>query len=691
MLAVLTELAKHQGETLSKEHLILAVWGTIHTSDMVLSRAISDLRKVFGDSAKKQIYIKTMIKQGYRLIQPVSWQQEFDGSQLVSQPEETAKPDISATRNNKGIFNILAFTAVALMVLVFGYWFFAGNATNSVNENDLEPNLTYITANNDNEYNLRFSRDGTYLAYTFSSDEQPGSKIRLRSLIDNTLTTLDTLPNNLTKSKYPTFDVAPTFSPDGNEVAYKHLTKEGCYIHIFNLSNAQTRELSECPFSKTDSLDWSPDGENLIITVFNYIEKIEGLALINLKSGKIKALSAPEHSASGYLWSRFSPNASTIALVYVQPNSNLWTISLLDIKSGKLTPLLELGNEVSQVVWNESGDSLYYLLTNSNDAGIWKINLSTKFNQLIAKNNAISLDFDHVTKQFAYVESEESFSIWQSTLNKDGDVISQPMLKELPQTNYPSLSKNNKQLAFISTTSGIDSLWLRDLSEKNSALIFQGNNKEKLSEPRWSPDGNKVLVSALSKGASRIIQFDLELGSSSQIQSENNVKMGKWSHDGSMMYWYEEIDQQWHVMEKNLANNQIRILMSEAIFRFDILDKHNLHYQKIGTIKVHSRLLANASSTTSKDKLLLPLENYYSWDAHLNTIYYSSTSKEKNVQMLFKMDLSTGLSESLYPIDAMMTASGRNLSVSNDGSTAYYTRLDKYKTDIVLMKQKGKY
>ena len=86
-------------------------------------------------------------------------------------------------------------------------------------------------------------------------------------------------------------------------------------------------------------------------------------------------------------------------------------------------------------------------------------------------------------------------------------------------------------------------------------------------------------------------------------------------------------------MEKNLANNQIRILMSEAIFRFDILDKHNLHYQKIGTIKVHSRLLANASSTTSKDKLLLPLENYYSWDAHLNTIYYSSTSKEKNVQM----------------------------------------------------------
>ena len=74
MLLVLTELAKHQGETLSKEHLIIAIWGSINTSDMVLSRAISDLRKVFSDSAKQQNYIETVTKQGYRLKQPVIWQ-----------------------------------------------------------------------------------------------------------------------------------------------------------------------------------------------------------------------------------------------------------------------------------------------------------------------------------------------------------------------------------------------------------------------------------------------------------------------------------------------------------------------------------------------------------------------------------------------------------------------------------------
>ena len=53
--------------------------------------------------------------------------------------------------------------------------------------------------------------------------------------------------------------------------------------------------------------------------------------------------------------------------------------------------------------------------------------------------------------------------------------------------------------------------------------------------------------------------------------------------------------------------------------------------------------------------------------------------------MLFKKDLSSGVSEELYPANSMLTLSGRHLSVTKDGNVAYYTRLDKAHTDIVLM------
>ena len=153
------------------------------------------------------------------------------------------------------------------------------------------------------------------------------------------------------------------------------------------------------------------------------------------------------------------------------------------------------------------------------------------------------------------------------------------------------------------------------------------------------------------------------------------------------MYWYEEIDDVWHVMEKNLSTAQQRIILSHPIAQFDIIDGNNLHYQKIGTRKVHTRLLDHLTSTKPKDKMLLPTVNTFTWDAHLGVIYYAADSSVKKLKMLFKMDLSSGLVEELYPIEVMDTEESRTLSVSDDGRTAYYTKLDKYRTDVVVMTQ----
>ena len=764
MLSVLTELANHQGKTLSKEHLILAVWGSLHTSDMVLSRAISDLRKVFGDSARKQDYIETVTKQGYRLKQAVSWQQTSTNSKADFTPgadgifgantsqqqhlapvlkqsfdatlppecvtKHTAETGVdepgvakagvaitpkSLVRDHKTKNKLLSFTALILilmlllLLLLFSDDIFLTNKVeNPAVAFDLDPKYTTLTNDENTERYIRFSPDGKSLAYVVNSEDKPGSEIHLHSLIDNNIVTVNALANSantatanrsakaVLQSKTPSYDAAPAFSPDGKAIAYKHFSKAGCFIHIFNFTTApeqeleqeqeQIRELAECPYSKTQALDWSPDGKYLVTTVFNHIKKIESLALIQSLSGKITTLPAPKHKASGYLWPRFSPDGNNIAVVYYRPNSNLWTLGLVDTGSGVFTEILASGKEISQVVWNESGDSLYYLIVRNSDAGIWQVNLTTKKSQLIVNANSSSLDFDEVTQQFAYIQREQKFSIWQSYQNKTGEVISAPLFKHLPQTNYPSLSADNKTLAFISTASGIDSLWIRALENNSNTLLFQSTKKEKLSAPRWSPDGKQLLISVLSKASSKMIQFDVELGNAELFPAQNNVKMGKWSSDGSKMYWYEEVDDIWQVIEKDLLSGQQSVILRQAVSRFEILDKNNLHYQKIGTVKVHSRQLANASSPQPTDKMLLSLKSSYTWDAHADVIYYLSYSRQNNAQMLFKMDLKTGNSEAIYAIDPMLTVNaGRHLSISKNASKAYYTRLDKYHTDIVLM------
>lgn len=73
IMDVLCLLAAHPGEVLSREAIIDGVWGHAFGADESLTRAISHLRKVFGDARNPAQVIETIPKRGYRLIAPVAF------------------------------------------------------------------------------------------------------------------------------------------------------------------------------------------------------------------------------------------------------------------------------------------------------------------------------------------------------------------------------------------------------------------------------------------------------------------------------------------------------------------------------------------------------------------------------------------------------------------------------------------
>jgi len=695
VLSLLIELAKHQGETLSKDHLIISVWGTVHTTDMVLSRAMSDLRKALGDSARTQEYIETVSKQGYRLKKSVSWQQTVVYSdenikQKVEDKTSQTNIDIAegSSSRNINVNLVLLFTIITLFCS--GIWLWYNQSKSGDEVTPLARQLTPLTKDQDNEAYVRFSKDGNYLIYSSRAKGQLGNSIKLHSLTENTSKSLNpSAATSATSGKLNeiSYDFTPVFSSDNEKVAYRHQTKTSCHIRIYTLASAKYRNVAECPFSKTNALDWSPDGKYLVTPMFNYIKKIEGLTLIDIKTGKSNPLLLPEHNASGYLWPRFSPDGKEIAVVYYRPSNNLWTLGKVSVATGAFTEVLSIGEEISQVVWNDSGNAFYYLVVRSANEGIWKFNFASQKSELITKTSSSSMDFSDKQQSFAYIERHSKFDIWRSFETPSGARKTEPLLSDLEQTDYPSLSPDNNKLAFISTSMGIDSLWLRLLDKNSNTLLLQSKPGEKLTEPTWSPDGKQLLINVSSANEHRISQFDIELGNVRQFQGNKNVKMGKWSHDGTMSYWHEEVDGVWQVMEKNIATGKQRAILSHPVARFEILDKNNLYYQKIGTGNIHTRLLSPLNPKAPTDKLLLPLNEGYSWDAHLDSLYFSSYSKSLKAQVLSRLDLSSGSTEELYPIRTREAANkGRYLSVSKDGKSAYYTRRQNYDTDVMLMK-----
>ena len=71
VMLVLVCLAEHAGQMVPKDRLLHSAWPDTAVGDDVLTRAISELRRLFEDDPKQPRVIETIPKSGYRLIAPV--------------------------------------------------------------------------------------------------------------------------------------------------------------------------------------------------------------------------------------------------------------------------------------------------------------------------------------------------------------------------------------------------------------------------------------------------------------------------------------------------------------------------------------------------------------------------------------------------------------------------------------------
>ncbi|HXH68557.1 MAG TPA: winged helix-turn-helix domain-containing protein [Candidatus Limnocylindrales bacterium] len=113
-MQVLVCLASRPGEVVSKDELFRIAWADTFVTDDVLTRAISELRRILNDDAKNPRIIETVSRNGYRLIAPVQRIPEAS-----SAAAREVKPGFLAGRRRKLLVAmVIALVAIAIAIAV---------------------------------------------------------------------------------------------------------------------------------------------------------------------------------------------------------------------------------------------------------------------------------------------------------------------------------------------------------------------------------------------------------------------------------------------------------------------------------------------------------------------------------------------------------------------------------------------
>lgn len=105
-------------EVVAKERLMRTVWADTFVTDDVLTRSISELRKVFDDDPKNPRYIQTIPKGGYRLIPPVRRANGDSSSKETQRAEISSRPPERVPAPGRFRTIPILFTIVLALLLI---------------------------------------------------------------------------------------------------------------------------------------------------------------------------------------------------------------------------------------------------------------------------------------------------------------------------------------------------------------------------------------------------------------------------------------------------------------------------------------------------------------------------------------------------------------------------------------------
>jgi len=705
-IETLLVLVENAGQVVPKEEMFKAIWPDRVVDEANLTQNIAMVRRALGAERGSPAYIETFPGRGYRLLGPVltethemtpgspangdnsTVETHSNGEKENSSENESSMASVEASAEKAFSFNPTAaekpiagkrslwirlwpVVSAALAFAAVG-WIWAQRNTGT---SEAEFRVAPWTRLPGKERQPALSPDGKKVAFQWDLGEGRRPEIRVQVLGENS-------PRQITRQEghYS----SPSWSPDGSALAFLRIGKEATEVLIISLETGNERLISS--FTPPNYglqhrlLDWSPNGQWLVVSHSESPNKPNGLYLVSVATGEKRPLTNPEPMVGGDIDPHFSPDSQSVTFIrdIHRSHQEIYSIS---ISGGPVKQLTADAKQISSHDWIAGGQQIVFASDRGGEFRLWKMRANAGSPEKNPQPLGIYAEFPmelslaRKSDSLAYSVEHQDRKIWRLDLkdkkwtrNNDSSA----------QDASPQYSPAGDKICFRSDRTGEEQLWVSDINGNDQVQVTTGAQFPSVGH--WSPDGRQIVFNNARTG-----EMFLASLSSDQKWSVRNLEIngvhpvfspdGKWIYAGTTG----------SIFRIPAGGGEVSEIARTGGFSLGVSgDGHYVYFMR----EVNDTVLWKIHTGTGElSKALDGLVQRCTscWSLAPDGIYFLGSSRDSfDSQMIYFHDFSTGRQREVikYPEPISPIGSGP-FSLSPDLSNLLCVRVDPSNSDIL--------
>jgi Tol biopolymer transport system component len=545
------------------------------------------------------------------------------------------------------------------------------------------PRLVPLTSMRGDVTHPTFSPDGNQIAFAWEGEKGDNWDIYLKMIGSSEIRRLTTDPA-------PDFD--PSWSPDGRQIAFVrsqpgylpwYLQGLGT-IHLVSPVGGSDRKLSN--FGVHSKLSWSPDGRWLAAGRYGSTTETDpgdaGIYLIPVLGGEPRPMTSTKPPAF-HRDPALSPDGRHLAYASCASDIISCHVEVVELgtdymPAGLPRRLTRQAGAIVGLAWTRDANSLIY-----GDGTLWRAWLvgdrppeRIEFAGIGAFEPATAASLDRL----AFVHNRSTEALYRFEVGHPPEII----LGSSRHDDYPHFSPDGRRITFTSNRGGEGfEIWLAAADGSNPMQLTHGPGISQ-GTPRWSPDGQRIAFDSQTEdGKWDIWTIDADGGSPRRLTRDpGNKQLPSWSHDGRWVYFRSDragAVEIWRIPVT--GGTEERITHGGGSVAYESVDGSTLFFTRPhGEAHVDAPLFA-LPLAGGRERKVLECVPHTGFAVGPGGIYHLGCTADPSAVPLYLLDPATGLDRLLGKLEQ----ANPGLAVSPDGKTILYQKLENQGSDLMMI------